>query len=109
MPKKAKKDDFYYVNRDQDVIATTPMEDGQMDIAKFKADFATNKPAEGANTYVASGTKEGQRPERGRGYKKGGKVKESKARGIAKDKAPVKRYAKGGGVESRGKTRGRFV
>lgn len=51
------------------------------------------------------------------GKKKGGSVKaksktkpkETKARGIAKDTKPVKTFARGGGVESRGKTRGRFI
>ena len=62
--KGTKKDGAYYVNKDQDVIQSWDIGDGQRAEGRFKADFASRSPTEGANTYVAAGTKEGQRPER---------------------------------------------
>lgn len=72
--------------------------------AKQQAELEANAAFNKANAINAN-----------KGMKKGGKVKaaapkkETRRRGIAKDTKPPKTFARGGGIEQKGKTRGRFV
>lgn len=86
---------------------------------KKNRDAAEEKAAADRDAAIKQATERGIISNmNGNGMKKGGKVKkaakpaakkETKARGIAKDTRPVKTFARGGGVEQRGKTKGRFV